>query len=99
MGADPLTLGAIAVVAGAATNAGMSYYQGKKQEDAANAASARAAQQANTAAAVSASENAAAPTENKQAAQQAVDTSAQRRASISKTINRYAANGLRKTLG
>lgn len=95
---DPVTTAIAAVVVGSAVNAGVSYHQSEKAEDAANAANARAQAAADTAAATSSSDNAAQTTNTKQAATSAVDTSARRRMSFASTRNRYAANGLLRTL-
>ncbi len=89
----------IAGAVGLAATVGSTMYTANKQEKAAASAAAEAAKAADKAAAVSTSENTAQQTNTQQKAQSTVDSSALRRSSLSKTVNRVSLSGLRTTLG
>lgn len=98
MGVDPLTAGLITAVAGSAISGVTSLKSSRDQKKAASAAAQAAADAADTSATVSTSQTAANPTETQAGSERATQTAAKRRMSVSDTVNKFASNGMRRTL-
>lgn len=98
MGVDPISIAAGAAIVGSAISGAASLKSSRDQKKAARAAAQAAADAADTSATVSTSQTAATPTETQAGSERAIQTAAKRRMSVSDTVNKFASNGMRRTL-
>ncbi len=98
MGLDPVSVGAIVAVAGAATSAGASVYGAHQQRKAAKSAARAAEKAANTPVTVSSGNEAAETTSTEATVGKNTASKAKRRLTVEDFAVRFSGEGLRKTL-